>query len=121
MTEPLFRDGVELHAHYLHTLATAPARTPRHPKWARVVPPPRLSRRALAKAGVRWTPAQRDAALSRPWLTPRKRRALSADLAGQYLRSPRSKPTRAERRALGAGRWPKLARRAAAARKARAS
>ena len=92
----------------------------RPPRWARVVPPPRLSQRALSRAGFRATSAELARATARPWLTPRARKRLSNDLAKARLDRPYGKPImpRSARRALGAGKWPKLARRAAAARKA---
>jgi hypothetical protein len=78
----------------------------------------------LSKAGVMATPAELARAWARPWLTPRARARLSKDLAkarsGSYVHPTNYRAPRSIRRGLGAGQWPKLARRAAAARAAQA-
>jgi hypothetical protein len=130
MTEPLFRDGVEFQADYLNRLATAAPKSPRLPRWARVVAPPRSSRRALARAGVMWSPEVQRYETRGRWMTPRARRQLEADIAtfrAQGLdhrtgETPKPRTTtwpRFARRLMGAGPWPRLRRRAEKARAAR--
>jgi hypothetical protein len=104
---------------YLQALAAYPVRPAQPPRWARVVPPPHRSRRALARAGVMWSPEVQRYETRGKWLTPRARRALSADLAAARLPAPTPRPDRRARRAIGAGPWPRLRRRAEAVRTAR--
>jgi hypothetical protein len=114
-------------AAYLHVLATAAPKSPRLPRWARVVPPPHQSRRALARAGVMWSPEVQRRATARPWLPPTVRRQLEADLAGakefgalnRAANGQRTPWPRFARRLMGAGPWPRLRRRAEKARAAR--
>lgn len=54
---------------------------------------------------------------ARPWLTPRARARLTADLAAVRGKTAEPRPSRQVRRLLGAGPWPRLARRAARSRR----
>lgn len=124
----LYPDAVDRQAAYLHTLASNPGPA-QPPRWARVVPPPRQSRRALARAGVMWSPEVQRYETRAQWLPAQYRRELAEDAARLRAQGldrfggpakPAPRPDRRERRAIGAGPWPRLRRRAEAARRARA-
>ena len=99
------------------------------PRWARVVAPPHPSRRALARAGVMWSPEVQRYETRAQWLPASYRRTIEAVASYNRARGldrfggpakPAPRPDRRERRAIGAGPWPRLRRRAEAARRARA-